>query len=1119
MSLFNAIADSHHQQFKDELRAAYLELSDYTKNQIWSKWAKPNHLRKSWIKKHKHAIIPLYSRLKSRINELSKSQSLFSIVSDENLRPDCEKAIQDDELLLALLFFGVPSEFYQLIRREISEFSNEISDYQAIFHLLRVVLELDAYIPPHKEAEPAPVEDASCEPSGYNEEAYKDNLHDFYLSLDASEQKKLWLRWYKMPADKKAYFRRWIHDLDSVCAKLKSDIDKLSSSLGLGRKTLLSSDAAQDRAALNTLLLNKNYLRVILHTGVPKEVHLCCFSPDEALLEIHKIFLPYVETLRARFKRHEEKAEENEQDASFYSDEQLDDLLDTIYQDFCQLPIDIQKNIWGNLLKRKEFIKGTQNKQCITCLRQLTNKANQIERTKTLSQTLHSDDAQIREQLNELLQEEYCLLHFLKTCLPFSVLSCICEEVELSDEDDAVYKSIAAHVIEYEIAVDRQIEQLKEALVENQSKLDELLQDLAQAPAKQEELPNETLPSPSIREELEGTELAVQASNIQVENYEDADDEDLEDIQNDEENEHKLHDFLTLGVDRNTIYQSSFCIKRAKISILGQLQMSEILSLIYDWISTKEERLSRSVDYDSFVEGCNLVDTLRHSYRLETDYFHEEEEEAWFCTYTHKGSPASAGQYWTTNIGLRQGDAGINFFVRVYYTYDIHCFTQAARHQHSSLPRFVKSLLESPNYELSCEHAILHKHCMLTQSKHAKQLIEHVSACARYVPQILIYNQKNQQNVERATKLSDALRGKANVFFIYDLEQEQAPDCVQLDSCTALRHGDAILLFQSHDAGLLHQHRFDYFDKKQATLIVDRLCSNYPLICEGIISSQNELEELERQHQSRQATEQLKAELAKAQEARATLQAPITPEPSEGATCDEAALAELQAQYAKLENDFCEEIDKQEQLLEQAKARYEAKIDKLQAKLDNPDYQAWLDQKYGHSDSFLEDESEYLFDLPTLESQDLGGVALAAKEHLSNLIISERALKAASEFDMPNLQVAWTMLHYLNSTFHEQYCAEGSSGNFLSELTKQSIAHGNCEQRFRYAKGEGPNSNRNREITRDRTVTVEGEEIICKAHLKFERNFRIYFGRFKDKIYILSIGPHLDNASTNKDFK
>jgi hypothetical protein len=212
-------------------------------------------------------------------------------------------------------------------------------------------------------------------------------------------------------------------------------------------------------------------------------------------------------------------------------------------------------------------------------------------------------------------------------------------------------------------------------------------------------------------------------------------------------------------------------------------------------------------------------------------------------------------------------------------------------------------------------------------------------------------------------------------------------------------------------------------------------------------------------------------------------------------------------------NEFLEEHSKvaaERDNYKQEAAAYANDVDRLESEVARlewrcKDYQSRLDAT---GDNAQVDISKLIPSLP----MSLGQVAEAAAKCFPKLVITERALESARDYEeCKSINDAWEMLRHMNDSLHRM--------KFQDEQKELERTFKN-ETGYELAMSEGRNTKRDNKLMNLRILRVGGREYDITPHLKHLNNepktVRIYFAFEEEakKIVVGHIGRHIPNATT-----
>lgn len=532
-----------------------------------------------------------------------------------------------------------------------------------------------------------------------------------------------------------------------------------------------------------------------------------------------------------------------------------------------------------------------------------------------------------------------------------------------------------------------------------------------------------------------------------------------------------------------THYQTSFKVVSQNESYSPLFGIQNILN---GWLHGKEpDRILRhNKDFFRKCSWENLYKT-RSSIATNTAYI-EEGHKIWAMRYTHPDAELGKGLFWYVDVGLREKDSIVTFFVRVSFAqskYDLRDFLDLPT---VSTPRFIKEILNAKSglsaFSGSREFALLAAPVPI-KIGYGKDLADWIQSPKRRYP-LIVFNGDALPMAKEAVKIASLLAGKAQVLVIQNDRELAEEISLFLPKDLRILYGK-LRVFYPLNPNFSRPERHRWFDindpdyETNRSAIVSSLLRNYTLEEPGAVTNISEV--------GRSIT------LARLRES--ALQAGIQQN-------------ELTQFY-----DILKEVETERDEYKAEAARWVVELEQREEEVTNLKAQLHsLHRAQPGPEIPAYDAAKQLHKLP---KSLLDVVEIKARMHADRLIFADQARDSAAAYtSCESIDKAWEILGHLATTLYELKFESNASIDIADEFYRRTS--------FEYAKTEGPNTKNNKALCQTRQITVNNRRYEIWPHIRHgnrePKMLRIHFAFDDDlkKIIVGFVGSHMPNATSRK---
>lgn len=565
-------------------------------------------------------------------------------------------------------------------------------------------------------------------------------------------------------------------------------------------------------------------------------------------------------------------------------------------------------------------------------------------------------------------------------------------------------------------------------------------------------------------------------------------------------------------------YQTSFEIR----GIDQNKMLNTIQEVVASWVSDIENKRYSRLRYqdktafklkktwNSFKKRTSL--RSKHSW-CTTNYCIMEDSTAWVMEYTHRDQQENY-VFWVTEIGVRTFNAGVIVCIKLSNKLLTEfMLTGKSFNPDVTIPRCVKNILlkfQGAEYKilsggLDVTSKIgMYDPVVVQTNEEIEKLRSYVYAENRKFAVVILRGKDYPGVQEEAKYLCKNLFAKAIVYVVgqnfnkigrHNLEYG---DCIFLPP---LKYNSPIRYTTPESDEDAKQHKEECRQRiKRAWL------GTQPIHEDGAVCSLEDINYWIR-------FTQYKVETAKVQELQEGMQSLVPPEKHE----------ELKKKFEEIQQSLREQgeaFKKEKKTLEER--NFELELEKEELEIANLNLEI-------EKDEALNAEREKLYNVTaTYQSQMRKSTSVdyvlpkefpnsfenlqKFEKFYQHLAFAEDAWQSAFEYKkFSDWETAWEMLHDLNLI----------AWKLIFEVQGCDIEHEFASQsRFKYAKGEGRQTNKNAKLAQIRTFQFEGKTWEMWPHIKAGnqdgKQLRIHFAidHSMKRLIVGYIGSHMDNAST-----
>lgn len=528
-------------------------------------------------------------------------------------------------------------------------------------------------------------------------------------------------------------------------------------------------------------------------------------------------------------------------------------------------------------------------------------------------------------------------------------------------------------------------------------------------------------------------------------------------------------------------YQTSFRVQ----STDGKPAFPALQNVIYGWILEKEKDRRTKIDKKSFFMRCDWQNLFETRSSIGTNTFLCDDYRAWALRYSEQDRDIGKKRYWYTDIGLKEVGKDVIFYARLSYARGQHDLSTREEIPLSTIPRFIRYILQG-NFKLySREPAFRLFDCPVPVNKEGtgKAIAELIISEARYYP-LIVFNGGSDILVKEAKTLARELAGKCQVILLGDNAELAEEFRIYLPKELWIGYGKFRVYFRVTALNRNPQrHRFfDIADPEypnQRHGIINGLLRNHTLEEDGCIQNISEIGRLitlSKLHRFRRENPEKEAEVNEV--------------------------------YA-----LVEQIEKERDDYKQQADYFASEHDAIKAELRREKAKS---MHYLPGQQLLDQDRARIKFLDNLSSLpcDLGGTVTCFHNLFpGKLLFADNCKKTANEYSsFTDLNVAWEMLYHLGDTLYK-----------LKFESSESVDLEDCfKDKTGYALGmsEGRQTKRDSHLMALRQISHEGKVYDITPHVKWgtkpPKMLRIHFAFDEElrQIIVGYIGPHMDNATT-----